>query len=228
MSIVRTVIALGIGLWWAWTGGPAAGGVIRLPAAVVLVGATEVPASEHAAGAGAGPADINPLSFDKLKADLALWTALVFLVLLAILWKYAWGPLADGLEKRERRIAAEIEAAQKANQEAQAQLAQYQQKLAEAGQEVQRMLDDARRQAEEVGAQIVAKSRQEAEAEHQRALAEIDAATAAALEELARRSADLAVQLAGRIVRTRLDRADHARLIEEAVDQFTRPRSNGN
>ena len=54
---------------------------------------------------GEGAAEINPLAFQQ---DLALWTAVVFLVLLAILWRFAWGPVAGGLDKRERQIADQI------------------------------------------------------------------------------------------------------------------------
>ena len=47
------------------------------------------------------------------KSDLAIWTAVVFLVLLAILWKFAWGPIAEGLDKREQEIADQIAEAER-------------------------------------------------------------------------------------------------------------------
>jgi len=172
-----------------------------------------------------GKGDINPL---EVRGDLALWTGVVFLLLLAVLWKYAWGPIADGLDKREKRIADEIASAEKTNVEARELLAEYQQKLAASQGEIRQMLEAARRDAEQVGQQLVDKAREEARAEHQRALAEIELATADALKELAERSAGLAVELAGKIVDARLDPTAHAGLIEQAVADFTRTRPGDN
>jgi F0F1-type ATP synthase membrane subunit b/b' len=66
------------------------------------------------------------------------------------------------------------------------------------------------------------KTRQDAERERERALREIDAATADALKELAARSADLAIELAGKIIRAKVDRAEHARLVEQALAGFAK------
>lgn len=152
--------------------------------------------------------------------DLALWTLVVFLVLLAVLYKFAWGPISQALDARERRIAEQIEAAQRTNEEARALLAQYQERLNQAQAEVRAILDEARRDAQHTQQEILAKARQDAEAELARARREIETATAAALEELGRASADLAVDLAGKIIRAQLNAADHARLIEEALHSF--------
>ena len=59
-------------------------------------------------GVGEPPPSANPLAF---QTDLAIWTAVVFVILLAFLWKFAWGPICDGLEKREQGIVNEVEAA---------------------------------------------------------------------------------------------------------------------
>jgi F0F1-type ATP synthase membrane subunit b/b' len=74
----------------------------------------------------------------------------------------------------------------------------------------------------------VAKARSDAEAEHQRMLGEIELATSAALKELAEKSADLAVDLAGKIVQQRLDKSAHARLIEDAVSSFGKTTASNN
>jgi F-type H+-transporting ATPase subunit b len=179
-----------------------------------------------AAGADSAEAattKINPMAWDT---DLALWTAVVFLLVLAILWRFAWKPIASGLDKREQRIHDEIASAEKAHADAQQLLADYQKRLAETGDEVRKMLEAARRESEHQGQQIVAEARAAAEAEKQRGLNEIQRATAGALKELADRSAGLAVELAGQIVGARLDRASHAQLIERAVADFVRSGPN--
>ena len=135
--------------------------------------------------------------------------------------KAAWGPIADGLQKRENEIAAQIAEAQRKNDDARQILAQYEKKLADAAAEVRGLIEQGRREAEQAGQQLIDKARQEAGIEHQRALQQIESATNAALKELADRSATLAVDLAGKIVGAQLKPADHSRLIEQAVNAFT-------
>ncbi len=164
-----------------------------------------------------GEANANPLEFKK---DLAIWTAVVFLFLLVILKKFAWGPIVEGLDRREQRIANEIAQAKESNETAREILGEYQAKLDAAGGEVRGMLDQARRDADANGRKIVEAAQEEAVERQKQALAEIDSATANALGELATRSADLAVGLAGKIVRSELKRDDHATLVDQAVDGF--------
>ena len=172
-----------------------------------------------------GEVDINPLD---PKRDLALWTGVVFLVLLAILWKFAWGPIARGLESREQGIADQIEQADESNREAKELLGQYEQKLADSKEEVRDMLEQARRDAEKTGREMIEQAREDADGERKRSLQQIDAAAAGAMKELAEHAADLAVDLAGKIVRAELKPDDHAKLIRRTVSDFTtKPSGNG-
>jgi len=157
----------------------------------------------------------------RWQTDLAIWTGVVFLVLMAVLWKFAWGPIADGLAKREQRIADEIASAERSNTEARQLLEQYEERLAATGQEVQEMIQAARQDAERVGGQIVEKAKADAEVERLRAIGEIELATANALKELAEKSASLAVGLAGRIVKSELDPKAHSQLIAQAMTDFS-------
>ncbi|HUT09958.1 MAG TPA: F0F1 ATP synthase subunit B [Thermoguttaceae bacterium] len=182
----------------------------------------------HASGDESGGGGINPLSLEKIQTDLAIWTGVVFLLLLAILWKFAWGPITQGLDRREQGIADQIDQAEQSNKEARELLGQYGQKLAGAKEEVRDILAQGRRDAEQLGQEMLEKTRQEARAEQQRALRQIDDATAAALKELAAKGADLAVNLAGRIVRAELKAGDHAKLIERTVSDFAKQGSPGN
>jgi F-type H+-transporting ATPase subunit b len=179
--------------------------------------ATSAWAAETASTASS---DINPLSRSALQGDLALWTAIVFLCLLAVLWKFAWKPIAAGLDKREQNVANQIAQAEAANQKAKDILADYERKLAAAEEQVRAIVEQGRQNAEQVGRELIDKAKEDAKAEFQRALKQIDAATSAAIEELASRSATLAVELAGKIVRSKLNPADHSRLIQEAVSGF--------
>lgn len=180
--------------------------------------AHEAGTDSHGGGHG-GEVNLNPLDW---KSDLAIWTGVVFVILLLVLGKFAWGPIADGLDKRESRIAGEIEAAEKANADAKAQLEEYQQKLAAAGDEVRQMVEQAKRDAETAAQSITQKAREEADAEKRRAVEDIELATAGALKEMAEQSANLAVDLAGKIVQQRLSAEDHSALINDAVAKFSK------
>ncbi len=172
-----------------------------------------------AAEGGQGGGEVNPLD---IKPDLAIWTLVVFLVLLAILWKFAWRPIAEALDKRERRIADQIASAEQANVDARKILDDYQRKLSDSEGEVRKILEQGRRDAEEAGRRMLEATRDEVRRDKERAVREIDAAADEAVKELAERSADLAIELAGKIVQTKIDRADHAQLIEQAVAGFAK------
>jgi F-type H+-transporting ATPase subunit b len=170
----------------------------------------------------AGEGDINPLGPSAWKLDLGIWTAVVFVVLLLVLGKFAWKPIAEGLDNREKNVADQIAQAEAANQKAKDILVEYERKLADAQQQVRGILDQGRQNAEHLGRELIDKAKEEAQAEYQRAVKQIDSAADAAVKELAEKSATLAVELAGKIVRTKLTASDHTRLIDAAVAGFAR------
>ena len=158
--------------------------------------------------------------------DLPLWSFVIFLVLVFVLWKFAGEAIAGGLDNREKSIAESIAAAERSQQEAKRMLAEYEGKLAGAAAQVQALLDEARRDAEHTRQEILAEAKLGAEAERNRALREIALATDGALKQLAEASADVTVAMAGRVVRSQLSPADHIRLVQEAMTRFPRDGSN--
>ncbi len=172
----------------------------------------------HGDGHGATDATANnPLS---LNIDLAIVTAIVFLLLLAILKKFAWGPIAVALAKREQDVANNIEEAKRQNEEAKQLLGEHQTQLTNAAAEVRQLLEDAKRDAESQKQTILAEAQAAASAEKDRAVREIETAKNAALHNLAEKSVDTAVGLAGKIVGSQLSSSDHSQLINEALDNF--------
>lgn len=175
------------------------------------------PGAGHGTHFGQEDVDLDP---SELKGDLAIFTFIVFVLLAGILYKFAWGPISHGLEKREHHIADQIAAAERANAEAKQLLAQYEQKLASAQDEVRAIIDEARRDATATQQEILAQARADAAAEMDRAKREVETAKDQALRELAETSANLAVELAGKVIRTQLDAQKHAQLVTEALSQF--------
>jgi F-type H+-transporting ATPase subunit b len=140
---------------------------------------------------------------------------------LLVLRKFAWGPISTGLERREQAIADNIATAENAAEEARKLTAHYEEKLAGAADEVRAIIEEARRDAEHTGQQIVEKAQAKASEEGQRMLREVELAKEGALKEIADRGADLAVDLAGKIVQRELSVEDHANLIQNAQANFS-------
>ena len=215
--------AIGWGLALLLAGGWLTGGASAwaTPIAVEKAGAD----GHQQSGAGTSHGAPDPLSFDP---DLAVVTLIVFVVLLAVLWKFAWGPIAEALDKREHSIAHQIAEAQRMHDEAKQLLAEHERKLAGAADEMRAIIDEARRDAEHVRQEIVAEAKSSAEAERARALRDIDAAADAAIKSLAEHSANMAVDLAGKILSAKLSKDDHARLIQEAQARFAQRTPSAN
>ena len=152
--------------------------------------------------------------------DLAIFTAIVFLILMAVLWKFAWGPIMVALQKREDALADDLAAAKRNNEEAHRLLEEHKSKLAGTTEEVRQMLENARSDAEATKQDILAEAQKAAESEKTRAVREISAAKDSALEDLAKKSVDTAVGLAGQIVKRQLNANDHEELIGDALKQF--------
>ena len=153
----------------------------------------------------------------EFRGDLAIWSFAVFVLLAALLAKFAWKPILEGLDKRERGIAETIAATRAANEEAKSMLASYERRLAEAADEVRGMLEEARRDAEATKQTIVAEARKAADDEQARAKREIGLATDDALSRIAERAGELAVDVAGKFIRQKLSADDQQQLIRDSV-----------
>jgi F-type H+-transporting ATPase subunit b len=165
----------------------------------------------------AGPVMNDPSEF---RSDLAIWTFVVFMCLLLVLGKFAWGPVTEGLDQREQSIAAMIEEAKLSQDKAAEQMKQYEAKLAAAGEEARELVAQARKDAEAAKDRVMAEAQAAADRQRERAVEDIQVAKNVALQEITEKSVDLALSLAGRIVRQQLKAEDHSQLIREAMDQL--------
>lgn len=187
----------------------------------VLLAAASLGVAAPALAAEAAPhgasKPVDPLVFDP---DLALWTGIVFLGLMAILKAFAFGPISQALADREKNIAGELDAAAAKHAEAKQLLVQHEAKLAAAADEVRAMLEEARRDAEATKSGIVNEARAAAEAERQRAVREIGQARDGAIKGLAEQSARLAVELAAKVVRQEMSPERRSEVVREALGRM--------
>jgi F-type H+-transporting ATPase subunit b len=169
-------------------------------------------------GHGHEEVSLNPMEFF---GSTAAWTFIIFLMVVAILYKYAFGPIAKALDEREQGILGNIASAQKQNDEAKALLRQYQEKLDASKEEVRQIIENAKKDALRQAEDIVAKAREAAGLERDRAMKEIESATMSALQSIAERSAVLATNLAGKMIRAEVKPEQHRHLIDAALQEFT-------
>jgi F-type H+-transporting ATPase subunit b len=148
----------------------------------------------------------------------AFWTVLIFVLVLVVLGKFAWGPILSTLQARESFIHEALAKAKADRDAAEARLKQYEERLAGARAEATAIVEEGRRDAEVVKRKIEAAAKVEADKMIDRARREIQIATVTATRELYDLSARLATDMAARVIGRELSAKDHERLIAEAID----------
>ena len=161
------------------------------------------------------PPDLLTISW-----DLGLWTLIVFLLLYFILKKMAWGPILQGLRKREETIRGARDEALHAQEEAQKIRAQLQAQMDRAQETVRQIHEEARRRAQQNTEEMIAKARTEIQGERERLRREIETARDQALQELWNQTAQLATVVSAKAIRRQLTPDDHRRLVDEALAEL--------
>jgi F-type H+-transporting ATPase subunit b len=216
----QTGWAIGLGLtafWLAWltTGGP----LMARETQEHSAGHTGAEAKmEKAEGVEAETeTKINPL---EIKPALAVWTLVVFLLLLFVLGRFAWKPLLAALHSREQHLEHVLLETERARNESEANLAEHRKLMARAGDEVRGILEKARKEAEATGEQLIKQAQGEAEMAKQRAQRDIASARDQALAEIWQKTADMAVSVAGKVLSKELSDTEHRRLLEVAINEL--------
>lgn len=156
----------------------------------------------------------------------AVWTMMVFVGLLFLLWKVAWKPMLAGLQLREDHIQSEIDEAEATNKESQEVLADYQTKLAKVDKEGERMLESYVRRGEQHEREHITKTREQVEAMKVKADIEIARARSQAELELLDGAGEMIVRLGEEILGKSMNDEDNRRLIAEAVERLKLDRKN--
>jgi F-type H+-transporting ATPase subunit b len=151
---------------------------------------------------------------------LFIWTIVTFLVLLALLAKYAWRPLLDALDRREKMIARAIEDADRARADLERTHQESAKIVAAARVEAEAIIVAARSAAGHLGEELRRKAQAEAEAILRRAEREIQIETGRAIEQVRREAVDLSVDIASKLIRRRISKDDNLAIIQDAIAQI--------
>lgn len=155
-----------------------------------------------------------------------IWNLLMFLILLAVLWKFVWPKILGGLQAREEKQLGDLDAAEKARAEAQSSLTEYKAQLAEARKEAQSIVTEARTAAQQ--AANADRSKIEAEVAQLKENAQRDIASAReqALADIYAQAASLSTEIAGKILGREINAEDQQGLVSESVEQFKQSASS--
>jgi len=170
-----------------------------------------------AAGGGEGG---NPMFIGDLAN--AFWTLVVFGLVFFVLAKFAWGPLMNGLQKREAFIRDSLTNAKVEREKAEQMMAEYTAKLEAAGDKAGEIVEEARRDAEVTGKRIVAEAKAEAEAAADRAKKDIELARNDAVKRMHDDAIELATAVASKLIQKELNASDHQALIDESLSELNR------
>jgi F-type H+-transporting ATPase subunit b len=173
---------------------------------------THVAQEAQAHEASGGPFSINP--------GLIIWTLLVFVILLGLLWKFAFPSIVRSVEERERRIQKQLEDAEKANTEARALLEEHKKQIAAARHEAQDILAKAKTVSQKEREMLLAKAREEYDGLLSRARKDIEAEKDKAILALRREAVDLSIAAASRVIEANLDTDANRKLVTEFLESL--------
>jgi F-type H+-transporting ATPase subunit b len=158
---------------------------------------------EHASG---------PLT---VEGGLMLWTIVVFLLLLAVLKKFAWPAVLGAVEAREKALEEQLAEAQRNRTEAAALLAEHKKLVADARSQAHAVLAETRALAEKERGLALEKTKEEQAELLARARREIAGERDRAVADLRREAVDLSLAAASKLIGERLDSETDRKLVTE-------------
>ena len=167
-----------------------------------------------AESSGDSPGLVDPV------IGVMIWTLIVFGITLYVLWKAAFPRIAEALDKRQHMIEESIDVAQRTKTEAEALLAEYRERLAEARNQADDIVARARKTGESTEAEIVADARAKREEMMEQTRRDIEAETRRAIQQIRNEVADLTVLATEKVTRKSLTGDDQKRLVDEALSEL--------
>jgi len=141
---------------------------------------------------------------NDFSVGLFFWQSLLFIALILLLKKFAWGPILSAVEEREEGIKEALELAEKAKEEMQALNADNERILAEARIERDVLLKEAREMKDKIVNEAKDQANTEADKILLSAKEQINNEKLKAITELKNQVADMSIDIAEKILRSEL------------------------
>ena len=164
----------------------------------------------------------NPLV--QIDPGLFIWTIVTFLVLLALLAKFAWTPLLVALDTRQNAIRKSLDDAQQAKEELERLHVESAQIVQRARNDAEAIIAQSRSDGDRLREELKQKARAEADHIVKNAERQIQLETSRALEQIRHEAIDLSVMIASKIIKRNLSKEDNEKLIDDALKQVETPR----
>lgn len=142
-----------------------------------------------------------------------------FIVLLAILAKFAYKPLLKAMDDRRNRIITDLDSAEQSRLDAEALKEQYAEQLAAARQEATEIVDKANKIAQNLHDELVEQAHAEKDAMMASAKERIEQDKKQALLEIRTEVIKLSTVIAGKIVNQKLNSEEDQKLVEGITDK---------
>lgn len=148
-----------------------------------------------------------------------IFQLVMFIILLALLKKFAFGPLIGIMKQREEHVANEIEAAEASRKEALKYLEEQREIVKQSRIEAGQLIESAKQQGEAQREEIVTQARTEAERVKEAAKREIVQEKEKAVAALREQVASLSIMIASKVIEKELSEADQEKLINEYIQE---------
>jgi F-type H+-transporting ATPase subunit b len=147
------------------------------------------------------------------------WGTIAFLIVMGLLWWKAKDPIVNAMKGRSAGIAAELDQAETGRIEAEAERDSIKAALADSDSEAARIVEEARRTADQLSTDLEAKANDDATALRERAAADLVTAQRQAVADLTAEISRLSLGAAEQVVKANLDDSTQQEMIEKFISQ---------
>ncbi|MDP6964048.1 MAG: F0F1 ATP synthase subunit B [Planctomycetota bacterium] len=149
-----------------------------------------------------------------------LWTVLIFVLSLPLMWKFVFGPITKALEAREDQAREAAAAAEEARSEIERMKAGIKEDLENARREAAEQVNAAKARAAEREKELLSAAKEEAAKERARAKAEIEQSLVSAREVLRQDAVRLGIDVAQQVISREFSSSDQDRLVGDFQKQI--------
>ena len=150
-------------------------------------------------------------------SSLIFWEFISFGILFWVLWKFAFPPILQTLDERERKIKESLEQADRHRAEAEQKMQEYEAKLKTASKEAETLLAAAKERAQRIMEENEQRLRTETQRSKEDATREIEQERRRAIQDIRNQTTEMALLVAEKVVGRSLTEAAHKRMADEAL-----------
>jgi F-type H+-transporting ATPase subunit b len=159
----------------------------------------------------------------SINLGLSIWTIVVFLVLVVLLKKFAWGPILSSVEAREEGIQGALDEAARLRAEASELLEEHRRQLADSRRQANQIIAESREHGDQLKREMEEKAREEGQRIVARARVEIEREKEKTILAIRREAVDIALDAASRLIQERMDAKADREFVTRYLDEVRSP-----